>query len=45
MNSIKEKIVNCLNDVKGSGKFVTADSVPFLFPLLEIEGIGEISYP
>jgi hypothetical protein len=40
MNNIKEKILNCLKDVKGSGKFVTADTVPFLFPGLQIDGIG-----
>lgn len=45
MNNIKEKILNCLKDVKGSGKFLTADTVPFLFPGLQIEGIGELSYP
>lgn len=45
MNNIKEKILNCLKDVKGSGKFVTAHTVPFLFPGLQIEGIGELSYP
>lgn len=45
MNNIKEKILNCLKDVKGSGKFVTADTVPFLFPGLQIDGIGELSYP
>ncbi|HKG70012.1 MAG TPA: 2OG-Fe(II) oxygenase, partial [Segetibacter sp.] len=45
MNNIKEKILNCLKDVKGSGKFVTADTVPFLFPGLQIEGLGELSYP
>jgi hypothetical protein len=45
MNNIKEKILNCLKDVKGSGKFVTAGTVPFLFPGLQIDGIGELSYP
>ncbi len=45
MNNINEKILNCLKDVKGSGKFVTAHSVPFLFPGLVIEDIGELSYP
>ena len=45
MNNIKEKILNCLMDVKGSGKFVTADTLPFLFPGLQIDGIGELSYP
>lgn len=45
MNDIKEKILNCLKDVKGSGKFITAHTVPFLFPGLEIDGIGELSYP
>lgn len=45
MNDIKEKILNCLKDVKGSGKFVTAGTDPFLFPGLEIDGVGELSYP
>ena len=45
MISTKEKILNCLKDVKGSGKFVTAHTAPFFFPGLEIEGIGELSYP
>ncbi|MGI8635542.1 MAG: hypothetical protein ACR2KZ_09090, partial [Segetibacter sp.] len=45
MNNIKEKILNCLKDVKGSGKFVTAHTLPFLFPGLKVEGIGELSYP
>ncbi len=42
MNNIKEEILNCLKDVKGSGKFVTAYTVPFLFPGLEIDGVGEL---
>jgi hypothetical protein len=45
MNNIKEKILKCLKDVKGSGKFVTSSSHPFLFPGLQIDGIGELSYP
>ncbi len=45
MNNIKEKILNCLKDVKGSGKFVTAHTLPFLFPGLKVEGVGELSYP
>ena len=45
MNDIKQKSLNCLKDVKGSGKFVTAKTVPFLFPGLEIDGVGELSYP
>lgn len=45
MNNIKEQILNCLKNVKGSGKFVTADTVPFVFPGLEVEDIGELSYP
>ncbi len=45
MTNIKQAFLNCLNDVKGSGKFVTTRSAPFLFPGLEIAGIGELAYP
>ena len=45
MKNLKQKILSCLKDVKGAGKFVTAHSVPFVFPGLEVEGIGELAYP
>lgn len=45
MEQLKKDILNCLQDLKGSGKFASIHTVDFLFPGLEIEGIGEISYP
>src|SRR5205085_10840266 len=45
MNSVRDRILNCLKDVKGTGKFVSAHNVPFVFPGLEVEGIGELAYP
>ncbi|MEO5890531.1 MAG: 2OG-Fe(II) oxygenase [Ferruginibacter sp.] len=45
MSSLKENILNCLKDLKGGGKFVSAHTTGFQFPGLEIRGIGEIAYP
>lgn len=45
MNDLKESILNCLNDLKGSGKFMTAKSTKFVFPGLVVDGVGEIAYP
>jgi len=45
MEQLKKEIANCLNAVKGSGKFVSIDTVKFVFPGLTVEGVGEIAYP
>jgi hypothetical protein len=45
MDHLKEDILSCLKDIKGSGKFISAYSTEFLFPGLEVQGVGEISYP
>lgn len=45
MNHLKENILNCLKDLKGSGKFICVQTTDFLFPGLEIDGVGEIAYP
>lgn len=45
MNRFKEDILNCLKDLKGSGKFVSMQAMEFVFPGLEVEGVGEIAYP
>ena len=45
MNNLKENILNCLKDVKGSGKFISVQTTEFLFPGLEVNGVGEIAYP
>jgi hypothetical protein len=45
MKNLKEKIVNCLNAVKGGGKFVSINTVDFVFPGLQVKGVPELSYP
>ncbi len=45
MEHFKEGIINCLNEARGSGKFVSSGTVSFLFPQLELKGLGELSYP
>ena len=45
MEHFKEEIVNCLNEARGSGKFVSSGIASFQFPQLEIKGLGELSYP
>ncbi len=38
-------IIDILRDIKGHGSFFTSHAAPFVFPGLEIEGLGELSYP
>jgi hypothetical protein len=45
MDPLKKNILNCLKGLKGSGKFISIQSTEFLFPGLEIDGVGEIAYP
>ena len=45
MNKLKENILNSLKKIKGSGRFVSAGSIDFVFPGLQVENMGEISYP
>lgn len=45
MSSFKTKIIGLLNEIKGSGSFVSHHVAPFHFPGLIVEGVGEISYP
>src|SRR5665213_1148868 len=45
MNHLKEDILNCLKDLKGSGKFISVHTMEFQFPGLEVKGLGEIAYP
>lgn len=45
MNNLKENILNCLKNLKGSGKFISVHTAKFQFPGLEVDDIGEISYP
>lgn len=45
MEDVKESIINCLKDLKGSGKFLSLHTTEFQFPGLEVNGLGEIAYP
>jgi hypothetical protein len=45
MSHFKKQLLSVLEGIKGSGSFVTTDSDPFLFPGLEVRGIGEIGFP
>ncbi len=45
MKQIKDKILTCLKDLKGSGKFASIHTADFVFPGLEVEGVGDIAFP
>lgn len=45
MDQLKEDILNCLKTLKGTGKFISKGTAAFQFPGLEVDGLGEISYP
>ena len=45
MQQLKKDILDCLHDLKGSGKFASIHTSDFVFPGLAIEGVGEIAYP
>jgi len=47
MNSsyVKKQLLEILEKIKGSGSFVSSDNSPFIFPGMEVEGIGEIGFP
>ncbi|MDR3695316.1 hypothetical protein [Mucilaginibacter sp.] len=45
MSYFKEQLLSVLDEIKGSGSFVTTDSKPFVFPGLEVRGVGEIGFP
>ena len=45
MYNLKENILNCLKDLKGSGKFISVQTTKFVFPGLEVDSLGEIAYP
>ena len=45
MGTLRENILNCLKDLKGSGKFISVHTTEFQFPGLEVNGVGEIAYP
>lgn len=45
MLSFKTNILSQLNDIKGTGSFVSHCVSTFQFPGLEVKDVGEISYP
>lgn len=45
MESLKNEILNCLQNLKGSGKFATVGTLPFTLPGLCIDEKEEISFP
>jgi hypothetical protein len=45
MQQIKAHILACLQSLKSSGKYASIHTADFLFPGLEVEGVGEIAYP
>ena len=45
MNESGQQIIDSLREIKGNGSFYTSHTAPFVFPELEIKGLGELSYP
>ena len=45
MKQLKKDILEYLQALKGSGRFASVHTADFLFPGLEVEGVGEIAYP
>lgn len=45
MDKLKVEISDCLQNLKGSGKFASVNTTGFVLPGLNVEGAGEISFP
>lgn len=45
MKKLKQDILRCLEEVKGSGSFASSHTAGFVFPGLEVDGFGEIAFP
>lgn len=45
MNDFNKRILSCLINIKGNGSFVSSRTAAFVFPGLEVEKVGELSYP
>jgi hypothetical protein len=45
MKEIREKIKSVLNEIPSSGSFCSNHEGKFVFPGLELDGLGELSYP
>ena len=44
-SGFKEKVLKVLREIKGSGSFVSTGTKSFIFPGMEIMGVGEIGFP
>jgi len=45
MLAFKDQLLSVLGEIKGSGSFVGTGNLPFVFPGLEVRGVGEIGFP
>ncbi len=45
MQNFRAELLDSLNQIKGKGSFMTSHAVPFVFPRLLIQNLGEISFP
>lgn len=45
MIQLKQQLLDTLQQIKGSGKFVSIHTTDFVFPGLKIDGFGEIPFP
>lgn len=45
MKQLKSSILQCLQELKGSGKFADVQIADFVLPGLQVEGVGDIAFP
>lgn len=45
MRDFKDSLLEELSNIKGSGQFVSINTLPFVLPGLKIKGLGELSFP
>ncbi len=45
MEEFKEQLLDVLAQIKGSGTFVSSGIQPFIFPGMELQDVGQISFP
>jgi hypothetical protein len=43
--NFREELLNCLKPLKSGASFAKVGSIPFVFPGLQVDGVGELSYP
>ena len=45
MNDTDKAILECLNNIKGSGSFVSTHTNDFIYSGIEVNGIGPLAFP